>query len=122
MTAPTTTTTLDSSGAYMVLRTRAGVDLHFVVEVADADDGPMDLTGYVVLAVAYPDTAAGAPAEPVLLDAELDGPAGTVTVRLTAAVTATLRSCRYSVALESPTGVVHALFHGPIQIDQVYPA
>ena len=47
------TITLDTSGAVMTLRTRSGVDLHFVIDVQDASGVPIDLVGHTVIAHAY---------------------------------------------------------------------
>lgn len=105
------TTTIDSSGESMVLRTRAGIDLQFVLELVG-----VDLAGYTVAARIF-----NGDEDPIDLDTTIDG--SDITVTFPHEVTATLPSaCTYSVAIVDEDALVTGIVYGPLYTNTEIPA
>lgn len=105
------TIVIDSSGESMVLRTRAGIDLQFVLEVVG-----VDLAGYTVAAKLY-----NGDETPIELDTVIDG--ADITVSFPHELTATLPSlCTYSVAIIDEDDIVTGVVYGPLFTNTEIPA
>lgn len=107
--------TLDNSGAFLSLNTRAGIDLLFQLGVDSPQGQPVDLTGYFV------DARLDDGVTVHTLDTTLAF--DTISVHIPASLTAVLPATnnRYSVEVVSPDNIRSSLVYGPVTVEEAFP-
>ena len=100
-------------GQELTLRTRRGADLVFTLTLKDGGGSIIDITGATTTGRIY---SAGQP--DVAIPATVNGPAGQITVHLTAATTKQLPQDSQYVFAYILAGVVKPLIFGAFEVSQ----
>lgn len=110
---------IDDHGQSLTLRTRRGADLRLQLFIGDANSvdpdnpDPINLTGATVISRIFADGQAG-----VVFAYTVDGPAGTITLQLTAAQTLNMQQDWNYVLAYKLAGITQPLLFGPLFVSQ----